>query len=197
MARVGRPRRGERAPVDQSLILDRAATIFAQSGYHATSLMAVADDLGVTRQALYHYFPSKQDILAALFTRATTLLEDSANAATEGDPGTRLRRMLSGHNRLVFEYGDLFILLTTERAEFDALPGIGDWRTTYGDRFIAAYEDGVTAGTLRPVSDVATVVTTLMGAPGSLLFWHEDRTTADPEVLTAAVTDLALHGIER
>src|SRR5262249_19261793 len=48
-------------------ILDAAVDLFADRGFHATSIRALAAAVGVRESALYHYFASKEAILDALF----------------------------------------------------------------------------------------------------------------------------------
>lgn len=43
----------------------RAAKYFSRHGYAGTSMRKVADDLGVSKSALYHYFPTKEDLFLA------------------------------------------------------------------------------------------------------------------------------------
>jgi len=74
-------------------VLREAAASFNFKGYHATSLTEIATSLGVTKAALYHYFPNKNSLLAACFERAM----DVAFASLE-----RGRRQgKSGRERLV------------------------------------------------------------------------------------------------
>jgi len=40
-----------------------AARIFNEKGYHATSLDEIADEIGVTKTALYYYFKNKEQLL--------------------------------------------------------------------------------------------------------------------------------------
>lgn len=47
-------------------ILDIARRRFADSGYGATSMQQIADDLGVTKAALYYHFRAKSDLLLEL-----------------------------------------------------------------------------------------------------------------------------------
>jgi AcrR family transcriptional regulator len=47
-------------------ILDAASEVFAARGYNAATLQDIADQLGLTRQAFYYYFRSKQEILDAI-----------------------------------------------------------------------------------------------------------------------------------
>src|ERR1700733_12322854 len=50
-------------------ILDVALDLFVTQGYDGTSLREVAEQLGVTKAALYYHFKSKEDILLALHMR--------------------------------------------------------------------------------------------------------------------------------
>ncbi|MBF6300529.1 TetR family transcriptional regulator [Nocardia amamiensis] len=47
-------------------ILEAARVLFAARGYRATSMQAVADEVGITKAALYYHFDSKEEILHQL-----------------------------------------------------------------------------------------------------------------------------------
>jgi AcrR family transcriptional regulator len=47
-------------------ILDAALEMFAERGYRGTSLDAIAERVGLTRQGVLHYFPSKKRLLMAI-----------------------------------------------------------------------------------------------------------------------------------
>lgn len=47
-------------------ILDSAAKVFAQYGYRLASMELVAQECGLTRQALYHHFDSKEALFRAV-----------------------------------------------------------------------------------------------------------------------------------
>lgn len=47
-------------------ILDAALRVFAERGYRGTSIDAVAERAGLTRQGVLHYFPSKKKLFMAL-----------------------------------------------------------------------------------------------------------------------------------
>src|SRR5258708_12485243 len=51
-------------------LLREAAAAFNRMGFHATSLDDIARNLGVTKAALYHYFPNKHPLLHACFGHA-------------------------------------------------------------------------------------------------------------------------------
>src|ERR1700722_7748098 len=50
-------------------LLDVALDLFIEQGFDGTSLRQIAEQLGVTKAALYYYFESKDDILLALHMR--------------------------------------------------------------------------------------------------------------------------------
>lgn len=57
---------GQSAKDRRSRILDGARAAFLRFGYERTSLTDIAADAGVSRTALYHYFPGKEDVLRAV-----------------------------------------------------------------------------------------------------------------------------------
>lgn len=77
-------------------ILRAALTVIARRGFAATTTREVTTEVGVTHGLLHHYFPSRDDLLAAAFDLAAE--EDLAHLAevvAEGtDPLDRLRRYL-------------------------------------------------------------------------------------------------------
>ena len=54
-------------------VLDVACEMIAERGYRGASLDAIARRVGLTRQGVLHYFPSKHDLLAAILDRETEL----------------------------------------------------------------------------------------------------------------------------
>jgi AcrR family transcriptional regulator len=46
-------------------LAQRAAKYFSDHGYAGTSMRKVAEYLGLSKSALYHYFPTKQDLFLA------------------------------------------------------------------------------------------------------------------------------------
>src|SRR5215470_15130683 len=46
--------------------LAAATRLFAARGFDATSLQAIADEIGVTKQAILHHFPSKERLRDAV-----------------------------------------------------------------------------------------------------------------------------------
>jgi AcrR family transcriptional regulator len=69
-------------------ILDLAERRLREGGYEDLSVAALARDLGLAQNALYWYFPSKDDLFVAVLRR---MLEDVAARKPRGDVGNRQR----------------------------------------------------------------------------------------------------------
>ena len=56
-------------------VLKTAARLFLEKSYGRTTLDDVADRLNITKPALYHYFPNKEEILLGCYRWGTALIE--------------------------------------------------------------------------------------------------------------------------
>jgi TetR/AcrR family transcriptional regulator len=89
----------------RGLILRRAAELFAQHGYAATSMNTVAEACGFTKPTLYHYFRDKDALLASICDEHVLRLHAMAMAtlALKRPPKTLLRELIT---RILTEYAD-------------------------------------------------------------------------------------------
>ncbi len=64
-----RPGRDRQAASEEKrrVILDAAVKVFARRGYHASRVSDIAEEAGVAHGLLYHYFSSKEEVLATVF----------------------------------------------------------------------------------------------------------------------------------
>ena len=52
----------------KDLILRTALIVFAQEGYHASSVNKIADKANISKGLIYNYFESKEDLLRNIIT---------------------------------------------------------------------------------------------------------------------------------
>lgn len=57
----------------RAAIIEAAAEVFAARGYHAGSFQQIADRVGMSQSSLFHYFPTKPDLLLAVLERRDTI----------------------------------------------------------------------------------------------------------------------------
>ncbi|MEU5980442.1 TetR/AcrR family transcriptional regulator [Streptomyces sp. NPDC047315] len=107
--------RERRRAVATQEILGAAERHIVEHGPHALSLRAVARDLGMTVQALYHYFASRDDLITALVTRAFEDLADAVQFAVDRaheDPSVpRLVHAAEGYRRWAIDHPERFQLI--------------------------------------------------------------------------------------
>src|SRR5690606_28902377 len=69
-------------PADtRSRLLDTAINLFSQHGFEGTSLQMIADELGVTKAAVYYHFKTKAEIAEAVAADAIEQFEAIVDAA--------------------------------------------------------------------------------------------------------------------
>jgi AcrR family transcriptional regulator len=97
-------------------IYTKAAEIFHEQGFDATSMSNIAAAVDLTKAGLYYYIESKEDLLFAIMNYAmerleTMVIEPSREIA---DPEARLRSIIERHGRLLTEGNKAITILTDE-----------------------------------------------------------------------------------
>ncbi|AQU66042.1 TetR/AcrR family transcriptional regulator [Streptomyces niveus] len=126
-------------------ILDAAESQLAEDGPAALSLRGVARSLGMTVQALYHYFPSRDSLVTSLVAKAYDDLADAVQAAVDTAGGDlaggdsdlpRLVVATEGYRRWAIAHPEHFQLLYGTPLRYYAAPVDGP--TTRAVRRMAA-----------------------------------------------------------
>src|ERR1700761_9465244 len=80
----------------QDRILDAAMRVFRRHGFRRSSIEQAAEEAGLTRQALYHHFPSKEAPFRAGIERLyeQALTAETAAAMAAEDSGASLSDIL-------------------------------------------------------------------------------------------------------
>lgn len=76
-------------------ITEAALELFANEGYHATSVSKIAKKAHVSKGLIYNYYNSKEDILHAIITGANSESEDLLEELFQGDAKDQLRNVLN------------------------------------------------------------------------------------------------------
>lgn len=77
-------------------IVEKSAALFARRGFNVASVADISRACHTSKSLIYHYFPSKEDILyAVMASHIDQLVEDVREAtARPGEPIERMRLML-------------------------------------------------------------------------------------------------------
>src|SRR5215210_2549950 len=90
------PTKRGRPGYDQQKVLQIAVDVFNRHGYDATSMGILAENLGISKSAIYHHVPSKGDLLRLALEEALGGLEAILEQpqATSGPADARLEFVL-------------------------------------------------------------------------------------------------------
>src|SRR3712207_5937766 len=82
-------------------IIAAAAHLYARRGFQGASVSDLAEACGTSKALIYHYFPSKDDILCEVMAAHLDLLVEAAQDATQaGSAVERLRSLTFSFMRL-------------------------------------------------------------------------------------------------
>jgi AcrR family transcriptional regulator len=181
-------------------ILSKSAALFDQFGYGATSLQDIADAVGIARPSLYHYFPSKEHILATLVDRTSDQREAMVAEirALTTEPLDRLDRLLFGLGRTIATNPVGLRLALNEGV---SLPPDVQQRSVRSRRqmfelLASILGAGVDAGDLRPL-DARQGAATIIAALSGLQYGDVGGVHMDPDVAARQLTQMITDGIRQ
>jgi TetR/AcrR family transcriptional regulator, cholesterol catabolism regulator len=167
-ARQARPLIGARR--DQ--IVSVAAVLFADQGYHGTSMQDIAERVGMLKGSLYAHVANKEEILLEIISTASRLFTDAIGPILQEDdpPAFKLRRAVVAHLSVIAENRALATVFLFEWRHLEGQPlrWFGEVRERYEvlwDGLIAAGQAaGVLAGTVEPRMAVRLMLAAAAGA---------------------------------
>ncbi|MCX4094951.1 TetR/AcrR family transcriptional regulator [Nocardia sp. alder85J] len=174
-------------------ILRVALDMIAERGYRGTSLDAIARSIGLTRQGVLHYFPGKQQLLAAILERTAELGRGELPPhRLQPDVPAQMAAVVA-HNREHAEFAQAYSVLMAESA-VTSHPAREHFREHYRqvlaemtDSFTERWGERLPSG-LTPHAAGVAVLALLDGMQQQWLL-DRDRTD-DPEIMQAVLTVL-------
>jgi AcrR family transcriptional regulator len=173
-----------------------AARLFAEKGYHGTSIGDLAGAMGVQKGSLYAHIQSKADLLWEVARDGATAFHAALDRVPDDLPATeKIRLGLRAHLRVVAEQLDVATVFIREwrylvgerRDEFVAE------RRRYEERFRALFREGRELGELRADLDDATATLLALSAANWAYTWIKPET--DTDELADRFYDFLLNGM--
>lgn len=179
-------------------IVQAAAQIFRQKGYHATSMQDIADAVHLQKASLYHHIESKQEILLEILDAALDRLTADISAVVESDlsPTVKLRLALKAYTFRLNEDRDLASVLLLEYRGLD--PRLRARHIARRDRIDQLWrrlvKEGVDAGEFRRVDPVLTSFA-LLGVQNWMITWFRDDGRLTAAQAAEGFAELFLKGL--
>ncbi len=102
-------------------VVAAAGRLFADRGYHGTSMRDLGRELGLLGSSLYAHVDSKQDLLVGVVEEGSRLFQESAQRALAvgGSAADRLRALVAGHIDVVLDNHDVVRTFLNEARMLD------------------------------------------------------------------------------
>ena len=180
----------------RSELTREAARLFAEKGYHGTSIGDLAEAMGVQKASLYHHIESKADLLWEVARDGAESFQAALDAIDDRLPALeKLRLALRAHLRVVAEQLDVATVFVREWRYLD-----GERRETfvaerrrYEERIRSLFREGVEQSELRTDLDVNIAALVFLSAANWAYTWLQpDR---DTDALADRFFELLLDGM--
>src|SRR5919199_5747609 len=104
----------------------QAARLFAEKGYHGTSIGDLAQAMGIQKGSLYAHIQSKQDLLYETMREGAAAFHAGLDAIPDDLPATeKIRLALRAHLRVVAEQLDVATVFVREWRDLGGEPREG------------------------------------------------------------------------
>src|SRR5213079_3626761 len=158
----------------RSELTREAAKLFAEKGYHGTSIGEIADALGVQKGSLYAHIKSKQDLLYETMLEGARAFHAGLDAIPDEASATeKIRLALRSHLQVVADQLDVATVFVQEWRYLEGArrDEIVAERRRYEERIRAFFREGRELGDLRTDLDDGTAALLLLSAANWAYTW--------------------------
>ena len=168
-------------------ILEVATRLFSERGYRGTTLDDVAEQIGFTKPAIYHWFGSKEEILFEIHRAIVQPALDQVHEITAGggSPAEQLDQILRSHIARVIANIDANRVFSVEHQHLTAerAAEIRDLDRAYEVAVRAVYSAGVGAREFVDVDPVVAVASLLSACSWVHNWYRPDGPLSAGEVI--------------
>jgi TetR/AcrR family transcriptional regulator, cholesterol catabolism regulator len=166
----------------RSELTREAARLFAEKGYHGTSIGDLAKALGVQKASLYAHIESKQDLLYETMRDGAAAFHAALDAIPEDLPAVeKIRLALRGHLRVVADQLDVATVFVREWRYLEGVrrDEILSERHRYEERVRGFFREGRELGELRTDLDEASAALLALSAANWAYTWLQPGRDTD------------------
>ena len=177
-----------------------AARLFSERGYHGTSIQHLATALGLQKGSLYSHIGSKEELLFDVVNEgADRFLERGEQAyALPAFASVRLRRLLVSHVETAIEHLDAATVFLNEWRYLseDKRHIVQEKRDRYEQIVRDIVEEGITTGEFRDDANVRFAARLVLSAGNWTYAWFKPGGELGPTEIGERFADLLIRGLE-
>jgi AcrR family transcriptional regulator len=182
-------------------VIRKAAELFREKGYAASSMRDLAQKLGIEAASLYSHIKSKEEILqnlcfdmAAEFRKSLDEVE-KLNVSS----GEKLKRGIIGHIQVMAKDLTASAVFMNEHRHLSQ-PWLRQFlllRINYINRFKEIIEEGVRNGEFKSSIDRKLAVMTLFSSLNWMPMWYDPSSAINSEDLGQQLADMLVNGLKK
>jgi TetR/AcrR family transcriptional regulator, cholesterol catabolism regulator len=197
MAKIKRNRNGTRKDV----IIAKAAKLFREKGFSATSMRDLAENVGVEAASLYNHISSKAEILQEIcFKTANNFTHhiEEVDATPNKTAIEKLQAILRFHIRqMVDNYEEVYVTDREWKHLTDPyLSNMQGQRRAYRQRIASIIEEGIRNGEIKDI-DAPTAVLIMLHAVSGIESWHRSKQKIPAERLEENMVLILVDGLRQ
>jgi AcrR family transcriptional regulator len=169
-------------PTRRNELTRQAARLFAEQGYHGTSMEDLAAAMGVQKGSLYAHVRSKADLLDEIAREGAEAFHAALDEVPETlRPVERIRLALRAHLRVIAEQLDIATVFVREwrYLQDERRDAFVAERRRYEERIRALFRDGVEQSELRTDLDVSVAALVFLSAANWAYTWLQPSRDTD------------------
>ncbi len=187
--------------VTKKKLLDAAARVFSEKGYYSATIAEIARNTGVSKGAIFHYFPTKSRVLFSLMSTFIETLQTGLEAQLQevDDPVEKLKKFIRRHLMLCIENSIVAKVYLHEKQyldpeDFSALQLIeGDYVNVCRKVILEIKSYRLS----KPELDSTTSLYALLGMCNWLYTWYDSQSEITPQKLCDDFIDIYVNGLVR
>ncbi|HSB92046.1 MAG TPA: TetR/AcrR family transcriptional regulator [Flavitalea sp.] len=184
----------------KEVILSKAAWLFREKGYNATSMRDLAEEVGVEAASLYNHINSKSEILQEIcFKVANRFMSHIEEVSQRDQPAIqKLEAILRFHIRNMLElYEEVYV--SDREWKHLAEPYLANFqnqRRVYRQRIASIIEEGIDKGEIKEI-DAPTAVLIILHAVSGIESWHRSKKKISGEMLEENMIMIMIEGLRK
>lgn len=184
----------------KTFILQKAAVMFREKGFSATSMRDLAESVGIEAASLYNHIKSKNEILEAICFEVANRFNTNMDAIEASNQRSinKVETLLRFHiQQMIENYEEVYVSDREWKHLSDPyLSNFHNQRRTYRKRFASIIEEGIKKNEIKKV-DAPTAVMIVLHAVSGIESWHRSKTKMNAQELEDNMVTIMVDGLRK
>ena len=184
----------------KDVIIAKAARLFREKGYSASSMRDLAEEVGVEAASLYNHISSKSEILQEICFKVANKFMSHIDAIDNSDRDSiaKIEAVLRFHvQQMVHHYEEVYVGDREWKHLIDPyLSNYQNQRRTYRQRIALIIEARIRKGEIKEI-DAPTAVLIMLHAVSGIESWHRSRKKISAELLEDNMVTILIDGLRK